>query len=86
MPEILTYSLRASQPNSDEYFQTISAFSTEVLEQAFEQAPDLLAGFKSWSEQAAHLTPRTRGRGGVRTAQPGCAVAGLCRFCPGIPN
>jgi len=60
MPEILTYSLRADQPNSDGYYQTISAFSAEVLEQAFEHASELLESFLSWSEKPPADSPRTR--------------------------
>jgi hypothetical protein len=59
MPEILTYSLRASQPNSDEYYQSISLFSAEVLVQAYEQAAELLESFLSWSE---HLPACSRTR------------------------
>ena len=60
MPEILTYSLRASHPNSDEYYRSISAFSTEVLKHAIEQASDLLAAYMSWSEPGANISPRQR--------------------------
>lgn len=60
MPEILTYSLQSSQPNSDKYFQTISVFSDEVLEQVNRQAPDLLIEFNSWCERTTNLIHRTR--------------------------
>jgi len=60
MPEILTYSLRASQPNSDGYFRSISAFSTDALEQAFEQDAELLAAFLAWCEQHPTHSRRTR--------------------------
>ncbi|OGN75749.1 MAG: hypothetical protein A2X25_02890 [Chloroflexi bacterium GWB2_49_20] len=60
MPEIITYSLRASHNNSDEYYQTISAFSTEVLAHAFQQVPELLGSFQSWNEHTPHISPRDR--------------------------
>jgi hypothetical protein len=60
MPEILTYSLRAEQTNSDPYYQTIAALCAEVLGQAEEQAADLLTGFMSWSEQAPPAHSRER--------------------------
>lgn len=60
MPEILTYSLRASQPNSDEYFLSLAAFSDEVLAQADEKVAEVLAAYLCWNGQTASHTPRTR--------------------------
>jgi hypothetical protein len=58
MPEILTYSLRSNHANSDAYYQSISAFRLEVLEQSLERVPALLADFLSWSERSANSMPR----------------------------
>ncbi|MFH2039414.1 MAG: DUF116 domain-containing protein [Chloroflexota bacterium] len=60
MPEILTYSLRSTQPNSDEDYRTISAFSTEVLRHAIGQVSDLLAAFISRNDPPANISPRKR--------------------------
>lgn len=60
MPEIITYSLRASHSNSDEYYQTIAAFSNDVLVHASRQVSELLGSFQSWSEHTLHISPRSR--------------------------
>ncbi|MFH2039813.1 MAG: hypothetical protein ABIJ65_10300, partial [Chloroflexota bacterium] len=60
MPETLTYSLRSTHPNSDEYYRTISEFSTEVLRHAIGQVSDLLAAFMSHSELPANISPHKR--------------------------
>ncbi len=60
MPEILTYSLRSTHPNSDEYYRTISTFSIEVLKHALKQVSDLLAAFMSRSELVSKISASRR--------------------------
>jgi hypothetical protein len=60
MPEIITYSLRTSHSNSDVYYQTIAAFSNDVLVHASRQVSELLGSFLTWSEHSPQVSPRTR--------------------------
>ena len=48
MPEIITYSLRAKQNDSDGYYLTISDLCDEVIEHVKVELNDLLTSFKEW--------------------------------------
>jgi hypothetical protein len=54
--DIITYSLRADQPRSDQYYQDVASFTDEVLTQADHQVGALVAAFAG---QTGHEEPRT---------------------------
>jgi hypothetical protein len=54
--DIITYSLRADQPRSDQYYRDIASFTDAVLAQADSQVGALVAAFAG---QARHEEPRT---------------------------
>ena len=58
VPEIITYSLRGHNSNSDEYYRTVSSFCDEVLTQAGEEAKGVVEPFLSWCEQSPGVTRR----------------------------
>jgi len=60
MPEIITYSLRGDNNNSDEYYRSISSFCDEVLTHAWEQRAGTLDPFLAWCEQTPGVSPRVR--------------------------
>src|SRR3990172_1171674 len=50
MPEIITYSLKTSKDNSDEYFQIIAGFCDEVSKHISEEMKEFLTSFDGWIE------------------------------------
>lgn len=58
MTEIITYSLRGKNSNSNEYYRTISSFCDEVLEHVHNERT--LQAFLSWSERSAQTPPHRR--------------------------
>ena len=48
MPEIITYSLRSNQDNSDEYFSIISAFCGEVIECVSKEMNEVFKEYETW--------------------------------------
>lgn len=58
MTRIITYSLKADSPNSDEYYRTIASFADLWLAQATPQVIDLVNGFRE-SRQVHNQTDRS---------------------------
>jgi hypothetical protein len=55
--EVITYSLRADQPRSDQYYRDIAVFTDEVLTQADSQVGALVAAFAQWAGDEESCTP-----------------------------
>lgn len=51
MPRIITYSLKLSSSNSDEYYQTISVFADYWLDHIKNKAKDMLTGFREYLDK-----------------------------------
>jgi len=63
MYRTITYSLRLSTANSDEYYQTISSFAEKSIELIQQQYPDIISGFQEYLHQTG-----VSGRSGVEIA------------------
>ena len=50
MPEIITYSLKTNQKDSDGYYSTISDLCDEVIKHATVELKDLLTSFNGWDD------------------------------------
>jgi len=50
MPEIITYSLKTNQKDSDEYYSIISDLCDEVFKHVTAELKDLLTSFKAWDD------------------------------------
>jgi hypothetical protein len=61
MPEIITYSLRGDNNNSDEYYRTISLFCDEVLALDGEHGSGRLEAFLKWCKQNPRVPGRNQG-------------------------
>lgn len=61
MTEIITYSLRANNSNSDEYYRTMASFCDEVLVHTRDEGT--LEAFLSWCEETARVSPRSQAEG-----------------------
>jgi hypothetical protein len=57
--DVITYSLRDGQAQSDQYYQDIAVFTNEVLTEAKDRIGLLLDAFRSYVERTGSEIPRT---------------------------
>jgi hypothetical protein len=60
MPEVITYSLRGGQKNSDQYYRDIAALSVRALAETQALAGDLISAFQNFIQSSGRETLRSR--------------------------